>query len=374
VTEYWRVGDNRLMGVNANNHTISYEYDRAGMRTAQTVDGVRTNYLLDVSRENPVVVAEYSPAGTPITTYTYGVNSISQQRGSDESFFLMDGHSGVRILTDKLGNLTDTSSYDTYGNVTNPLSAEFGYRGESFEDLTRLQYLRARYYEPSTGRFLGVDPFEGAVNSPVSRHRYLYGNANPVSYSDPSGKISVLEVSAVLSLLTISLTFSSIQLGLISLQYLDGLENLNWDGSFSSVSAGGLLGLPPFAVTAGGVNLTSDFYKGRATEGRWIILGMGVSSPWSLLPVSGSTSPSVTITTPRIYGNGAGLLGGPFTMFSVSAATPGFGVSYSDVFMGVGSGLISSPNPAANQAYGIDLSAGAFTGVSIPVWWRHYHV
>jgi hypothetical protein len=32
---------------------------------------------------------------------------------------------------------------------------------------------------------------EGDVNSPVSRHRYLYGNANPVSYSDPSNTTNV---------------------------------------------------------------------------------------------------------------------------------------------------------------------------------------
>jgi RHS repeat-associated protein len=122
----------------------------------------------------------------------------------------MDGHSGVRMLTDKLGNLTDTSSYDAYGNVTNPLSSEFGYRGESFEDLTRLQYLRARYYEPSTGRFLGIDPFEGDVNSPVSRHQYLYGNANPVSYSDPSGKFSIGEAVAVLSILGVLSTYTQL--------------------------------------------------------------------------------------------------------------------------------------------------------------------
>jgi RHS repeat-associated protein len=122
----------------------------------------------------------------------------------------MDGHSGVRMLTDKLGNLTDTSSYDAYGNVTNPPSSEFGYRGESFDDLTGLQYLRARYYEPSTGRFLGVDPVEGDVNNPVSRHRFLYGNANPVSYSDPSGKFSIGEAVAVLSILGVLSTYTQL--------------------------------------------------------------------------------------------------------------------------------------------------------------------
>jgi hypothetical protein len=43
-----------------------------------------------------------------------------------ESFDLVDGNSGVRILTDKLGNLTDTAGYDAYGNMTNLLSSEFG--------------------------------------------------------------------------------------------------------------------------------------------------------------------------------------------------------------------------------------------------------
>jgi RHS repeat-associated protein len=234
LTTYSWNRDHRLVGISTNGHQLSYEYDRAGMRTAQTVDEVRTNYLLDVSRENPVVVAEYSPAGTPITTYTYGGNLISQKQGSDESFFLMDGHSGVRVLTDKLGNLTDTSSYDAYGNVTNPLSAEFGYRGESLEDLTRLQYLRARYYELSTGRFLGVDPFEGDVSSPVSRHRYLYGNANPVSYSDPIGRFSLGEQLAVLSIYSTIVGLETAYFRGQELKASAGVEN-EWTGSYYSV-------------------------------------------------------------------------------------------------------------------------------------------
>jgi RHS repeat-associated protein len=149
----------------------------------------------------------------------------------------MDRHSGVRVLTDKLGNLTDTSSYDAYGNVTNSLSSEFGYRGESFEDLTRLQYLRARYYEPSTGRFLGVDPIEGDVNSPISRHRYLYGNANPVMYSDPSGKFSIGEAVATLAILDILAISAANQ----SFSIRDALNKSNgntlkWNGFIQSDS------------------------------------------------------------------------------------------------------------------------------------------
>lgn len=41
------------------------------------------------------------------------------------------------------------------------------------------------------GRFASVDPFSGLVELPMSRHRYMYGNANPITYLDPSGEISM---------------------------------------------------------------------------------------------------------------------------------------------------------------------------------------
>ena len=40
---------------------------------------------------------------------------------------------------------------------------------------------------PSVGRFITMDSYEGSIDDPVSLHKYLYANANPVMYSDPSG-------------------------------------------------------------------------------------------------------------------------------------------------------------------------------------------
>lgn len=50
--------------------------------------------------------------------------------------------------------------------------------------------MRARYYDQTTGRFISKDPFGGELRDPVSLHRYLYANANPVTFADPSGQFT----------------------------------------------------------------------------------------------------------------------------------------------------------------------------------------
>src|SRR5262249_58450664 len=56
-----------------------------------------------------------------------------------------------------------------------------------FDSETGLQYFNARYYDSGTGRFLSQDPLQGNVAAPPSLHRYLYAQANPLYYVDPTG-------------------------------------------------------------------------------------------------------------------------------------------------------------------------------------------
>lgn len=48
-------------------------------------------------------------------------------------------------------------------------------------------YLRARYYNPTTGRFISRDSFAGKNEDPLSLNRYTYCHNNPTRLIDPSG-------------------------------------------------------------------------------------------------------------------------------------------------------------------------------------------
>jgi hypothetical protein len=60
-----------------------------------------------------------------------------------------------------------------------------------------MYFLRARYMNPGTGRFHTQDSYAGRNGEPLSLHKYVYANANPVMGRDPSGHVTLEEMSAV---------------------------------------------------------------------------------------------------------------------------------------------------------------------------------
>ncbi len=89
--------------------------------------------------------------------------------------------------------------YDAFGNLishsgTTPNA--YLYRGERYDADLGLYYLRARWYNPVTGRFMTRDPYQGSIYDPASLHRYNYARANPVNFVDPSGRFAAGEYRA----------------------------------------------------------------------------------------------------------------------------------------------------------------------------------
>ena len=192
--------ENRLIRAtvqSGNNVSVEeYEYDYAGNRIAKSSEGEYTMYLLDINGELTYVLAEMNFDNTEKCYYTRGDELISQERDGKKSYYVYDGHGSVRALADENGKVTDKYVYDAFGNLISSYGStknDFLFCGEQFDPVTGLYYLRARYMNPSVGRFITMDSYEGSIDDPVSLHKYLYANANPVSNSDPSGYKNVME-------------------------------------------------------------------------------------------------------------------------------------------------------------------------------------
>jgi RHS repeat-associated protein len=101
-----------------------------------------------------------------------------------------DGHGSVRQLTNSTGAVTDTYDYDAFGNLINSTGSTpnvYLFAGEAYDSALGLYYNRARYLNSTTGRFWSMDTYEGDAETPLSLHKYIYTNADPVDGTDPSG-------------------------------------------------------------------------------------------------------------------------------------------------------------------------------------------
>ena len=209
TTTYTYNAQNRLIRVTVQSgqqvNVEEYRYDYAGNRIAKVTELGTINYLVDTNGALSQVLAEYDENGSLKTHYTRGEELISQERNGVKSYYLYDGFDSVRMLTDDEGNVTDTYTFDAFGNLTDSTGDtenSYLYRGEQFDSFTGLYYLRARYMNPSTGTFITMDEYAGSVFEPVSLHKYLYANANPVMFSDPSGYTSLSEMNVTSSIIS----------------------------------------------------------------------------------------------------------------------------------------------------------------------------
>jgi RHS repeat-associated protein len=152
------------------------------VRTSKTVAGDTTEYVLDLLATLPVVISDTE------AVYLYGLGIIAQQQ-SEKLYYVHDGLGSVRQLADSTGQIETNYAYDPFGvpvvegNVYNP----YQYTGEAWDSEVELLYLRARYYQAETGRFITKDPWAGDVGRPSTLNLYAYAANNPANHADPTG-------------------------------------------------------------------------------------------------------------------------------------------------------------------------------------------
>ncbi len=185
---------NRLVGVTTPNDIMGYVYDADGIRVGRTVNGIATHYLVDKNQTYAQVLEERTAKGDLLASYTYGHDLLSQKRGLENRYFHYDQLGSTKGLTDENQTVTDAYNYEAFGNplqVVGSTPNHYRFTGEQHDPQTGLIYLRARYYDPKIGRFITQDTWQGQQSKPLSKHKYLYANANPVVFIDPTGYMSI---------------------------------------------------------------------------------------------------------------------------------------------------------------------------------------
>ena len=179
---------NQLTETLTKNYKVSFTYDAEGLRTGKTVNGEKTVYVWDGDQ----VVMELSKGGAVQKRYIRGNDLVYADKGenTEKTYYVTDMHGNVVQLLDESGNVTKTYEYDSFGNEVKPEKKDenpYRYCGEYYDKETEEVYLRARYYEPSVGRFITRDTYTGESDEPLSLHLYTYCANDGVNMVDPSG-------------------------------------------------------------------------------------------------------------------------------------------------------------------------------------------
>ncbi|MGP3611023.1 RHS repeat-associated core domain-containing protein, partial [Anoxybacteroides rupiense] len=72
----------------------------------------------------------------------------------------------------------------------------YRYAGYQYDQETGLYYLIARYYHPTHGVFLSMDPDPGDSDDILTQNGYTYANNNPVMLVDPDGHFVWMAINA----------------------------------------------------------------------------------------------------------------------------------------------------------------------------------
>jgi RHS repeat-associated protein len=308
----------------------SYCYNGDGLRLKKQTSTTTIQYAWDVSGGLPLVLRD-GPSGSQ-ASYVYGPGGLPIELITSAGTVYAVHHDqlgSTRAVTDSSGTVQATWNYDAYGNVTSstgsvPMPLQFA--GQYTDAESGLQYLRARYYDPTTGQFLTRDP---SVTTTLCPYGYVSGN--PVNSRDVTGLAKQLlgfgatsaggywtetyDTVSNITTVTATSTFGRFQMELAP----NGVYLWQWvttDPAFDASNCGAIVGTSWSSSSADGLASlgcqstvfgASGFGK-TAMTGPEVTFVIALGAPWLRPPGSpGSITISGTITNPNVagaFGNG----------------------------------------------------------------------
>jgi RHS repeat-associated protein len=189
--------ENRLVSaVVPGTGTVAFKYDTFGRRIQKSSALGTTNYLYDGINS----IEEVDQSGNVLARYarTTSIDEpLSEVRSGTAGYYDQDGLGSISSLSNSAGALADTYTYDSFGKLvasTGTLTSPFQYTGREFDPEAGLNYNSARYYNPTTGRFISQDPLGFGGGNP---NVYEYVGNNSLNFIDPIGLTSCVVTSTV---------------------------------------------------------------------------------------------------------------------------------------------------------------------------------
>ncbi|MCI4566930.1 RHS repeat-associated core domain-containing protein [Lysobacter sp. CFH 32150] len=183
---------NRLRSENTLASSSSYVYDGHGRRVRDTTTAEKySHYTLD----GRLAMTGDARANT-VSEYVQLNGSLIAIRERDVAtnvytykYQHTDALGSPVAVTDASRNVIERSEYEPYGKVLNRAVHDGpGYTGHVEDAATGLTYMQQRYYDPSIGMMLSVDPVTAYEGDMRHFNRYAYAYNNPYKFTDPDGR------------------------------------------------------------------------------------------------------------------------------------------------------------------------------------------
>jgi RHS repeat-associated protein len=239
--------------------SVAQDYLDTGDEQTYATDQKTTTYLVDsqnhtgyaqtleeltFNKANPDLQVDTPDS---VRTYLIGDDVIAQTVDGNTQYLLYDGHGSTRQLAEYDGSVTveHSYSYDGYGVLLQDKdnfppngtqdpgkvaqqATSMLYAGEHFDTDSQNYYLRARWYDSLSGRFNRMDPFAGSSQDPQSLHKYLYCHNNPVNTTDPTGMMTLIDLTKTIAIkaLISGIVFTATSVALDAAYGVSGMQML----------------------------------------------------------------------------------------------------------------------------------------------------